>query len=73
MSTISVPLTSKLEAVLDNLIRSGFRENKAAIMREALIRLSEEEAVLALLKAQQEVKEGKIFRGDLRKLLKKVR
>ncbi len=73
MSTISVPLTSKLESALDNLIKSGFRENKAAIMREALVRLSEEEAVLALLKSQQEVKEGKIFRGDLRKLLKKVK
>ena len=73
MSTISVPLDSKLESVLNNLIRSGFRENKAAIMREALTRLSDEEAVLALLKSQQEVKEGKIFKGDLRKLLKGVK
>ncbi len=73
MSTISVPLDSKSESALNNLIRSGFRDNKAAIMREALTRLSEEEAVLALLKSQQEVKEGKVFKGDLRKLLKAVK
>ena len=73
MSTISVPLTSKLEASLNNLIKSGFGENKAVIMRKALERLSEEEAVFALLRSQQEVKEGKIFRGDLRELLKKIK
>ncbi|MFA5936977.1 MAG: hypothetical protein WC822_03815 [Candidatus Paceibacterota bacterium] len=73
MSTISVPLTSKLEEALNSLIKSGFADNKAEIMRKALIRLSEEEAVFALLKARQEVKEGKIFEGDLKKLLKKVK
>lgn len=73
MSTISVPLTSKLESSLNNLIKSGFGDTKAAIMRKALERLSEEEAIFALLKSQQEVKEGKIFRGDLRELLKKIK
>ncbi|OGI94528.1 hypothetical protein A3A03_02415 [Candidatus Nomurabacteria bacterium RIFCSPLOWO2_01_FULL_40_18] len=72
MSTISVPLNSKLELSLDYLVKSGVASNRAAVMRRALERLSEEEAVFALLKSQQEVKEGKIFRGDLRTLLKKV-
>ena len=73
MSTISVPLDSKLELSLDYLVSSGVAENRAAVMRKALARLSEEEAVFSLLKAQQEVKEGKVFKGDLRKLLKQVK
>ena len=73
MSTISVPLNEKLESSLNNLVKSGFADNKAAVMRKALVRLSEEEAIQAVLRAQQEVKEGKIFRGDLRKLLAKMK
>lgn len=73
MSTISVPLNSKLELSLDHLVKSGVADNRAAVMRKALTRLSEEEAVFSLLKSQQEVKEGKVFRGDLRKLLKQVK
>ncbi len=73
MSTISVPLDAKLELSLDYLVKSGVASNRAAVMRKALTQLSEEEAVLALLKAQQEVKEGKVFKGDLRKLLKKFK
>ena len=73
MSTISVPLNSKLESSLDYLVKSGVADNRAAVMRKALALLSEEEAIFALLKSQQEVKEGKLFRGDLKKLLKRVK
>ena len=69
MSTISVPLTSKLEASLDNLIKSGFGNNKAEVMRKALTRLTEDEAVATVLRAQQEP----ILRGDLRDLMKKIK
>jgi len=72
MSTISVPLNSKLELSLDYLVKSGVADNRAAVMRKALTRLSEEEAVFDLLRARQEVKEGKIFKGDLKKLLKRM-
>ncbi|OGI76317.1 hypothetical protein A3C67_00365 [Candidatus Nomurabacteria bacterium RIFCSPHIGHO2_02_FULL_42_19] len=73
MSTISVPLNSKLELSLNNLVKSGFAENKAAVMRKALTRLTEEEAVFALLRAEQDIKDGLIFRGDLRKISKKFK
>ncbi|OGI66151.1 hypothetical protein A3A95_00335 [Candidatus Nomurabacteria bacterium RIFCSPLOWO2_01_FULL_39_18] len=73
MSTISVPLNPKLEASLDNLIRSGFRDNKAAVMREALSRLAEEEAIQVVLRAEQEISQGKGLRGDLRDLMKKIK
>ena len=73
MSTISVPLNAKLETSLDYLVKSGVASNRAAVMRRALTRLSEEEAVFTLLKSEQEIKEGLILRGDLRKLAKKMK
>ncbi len=69
MSTISVPLNSKLELSLDYLVKSGVASNRAAVMRRALERLSEEEAVEAVLRAVREP----ILRGDLKDLMKKIK
>jgi len=69
MSTISVPLNSKLELSLDFLVRSGVANNRAAVMRKALTRLSEEEAIQAVLRAEREP----TLRGDLRDLMKKIK
>lgn len=67
MSTISVPLPAHLEEKLNNLVKSGYGSNKADVVRRAIIRVSEEEIVAKLLRAQQEVG----LRGDLRELAKK--
>jgi putative addiction module CopG family antidote len=72
MSTISVPLTPDLERFIDQMIKNGDAANKADVVRKALRRMSEEEAVNRLLEAQREIKEGKGLRGDLRKLLKEL-
>mgnify|MGYP001559096536 CR=1 FL=1 len=72
MSTISVPLTSEQEERLQNLIRNGYGANKAEAIRRAILRASEEEAIGAVISAEQEIKEGKIVRGDLKKILKKI-
>jgi Arc/MetJ-type ribon-helix-helix transcriptional regulator len=72
MTTISVPITSKLEESINHLIASGYGSNKADVVRRAITKLAEDEAVLAVLQAEQEVKEGKIYRGDLRDLLNKI-
>lgn len=69
MSTISVPLNSKLELSLDYLVKSGVASNRAAVMRRALERLTEEEAVQAVLRAEREPS----LRGDLRDLMKKIK
>lgn len=69
MATISVPLSSELQERLDALVASGVGSNRADVMRRGLERLSEEEAVNAVLHAEREVGEGKILRGDLRDLL----
>ena len=69
MTTISVPITSKLEESINNLIASGYGSNKADVVRRAITRLAEEEAIETVLRAQKEVG----LRGDLRELAKKFK
>ena len=70
MSTLSVPLTPNLEAFILDQVASGRAANKADVVRRALNKMSEDEAVQAVLDASREVSEGKILRGDLRELAK---
>ncbi|MFA5997210.1 MAG: hypothetical protein WC791_01830 [Candidatus Paceibacterota bacterium] len=72
MSTISVPLPPELEKFINNQIKSGNAANKADVVRRALVRFAEDEAVRDVLEASQEVKDGKVLRGDLRELAKKI-
>jgi len=73
MSTISVPLPAHLEEALNNLIKSGYGSNKADVVRRAITRVSEEEAVQTVLKAEKEISTGKGLSGDLRKLAKQIK
>ncbi len=70
MTTLSVPINAELEKFIENMVKDGRAANKADVVRKALRRMSEEEAVQAVLISQQEVKEGKVLRGDLREYLK---
>lgn len=73
MSTLSVPLTPALEAEVVRLVKIGFAETKAEVVRRAIARLAEEEAINAVLRSEQDVREGKVFYGDLRTIMKKFR
>ena len=73
MSTLSVPLTSELEKIVNDLVSSGYGSNKADVVRRALKQLSEEQAIVDVLQAERELAQGKVFRGDLRKLIKKFK
>ena len=68
MTTLSVPLNKNLEEIVNSLVKKGYAPNKAEVMRKALIFLAEEEAVQDVLRAEKELAEGKILRGDLRKI-----
>ena len=72
MSTISVPIPSFLEEFIKQMIDSGYAANKADVVRKALISLREDEAVNAVLEAENDIREGKIFTGDARALVKKL-
>lgn len=73
MTTISVPLSPQLEEQLDNLVKSGYGSNKADVVRRALTRVSEDEAVQTVLRAKKEISEGLGLSGDLRELAKKFK
>ena len=68
MATLSVPLPKELEEFIESQVRLGKLENKAAVVRRALRLLAEQEAIEAVLKADQEPS----IRGDLDKLAKKL-
>jgi putative addiction module CopG family antidote len=67
MSTLSVPLSPKLEEFVNSMVESGRGANKADVVRKAIEFLAEEEAVREILEARREP----ILKGDLRDLAKK--
>lgn len=73
MSTLSVPLTPQLEAFINSMVKQGYAENKAQVVRRAIRKLEEDETVNALLQARKDVREGKVFYGDLDELTKKIK
>lgn len=73
MSTLSVPLPPNLDEFVRNQVKNGLAANKADVVRKALKLLREEEAINEVLKAEKEVSEGKLLRGDIRKILKKIK
>jgi len=73
MSTLSVPLTPQLEEFINKMVGEGYAENKAQVVRRAIAKLAEDEAVATVLNAEREIREGKVLYGDLDKLAKKLR
>ncbi len=69
MTTLSVPIPAKLDESINNLIKNGYAENKASFVRKAITRLVEDEAVLVILRAQEEP----TLKGDLKTLAKKFK
>lgn len=72
MPTISVPLPVALNDYVTKAVRRGEAPTKAALIRRAVQHYAEESAIQAVLRAKQDVREGKVVYGDLRKILKKM-
>ena len=68
MTTITVPLNAKQVEYLDALVE-GYGSSRAGVMRKALELLAEEEMLHSILKSEQEYREGKVLRGDMRGIL----
>ena len=73
MTTISVPITSEQEKFINDLVKSGKAANKAHVVRYAIQRLAEEEAVATVMGAERELSEGRGLRGNLETLLKRIK
>ncbi len=73
MGMISVPVDAELEQKIKYLIARGYSETKAGVFRKALKKAAEDEAVEAVLRSERAAAAGKVFRGDLDKLAKKLK
>ena len=73
MTTITVPINKDLENFIDEELSLGESESKAHLVRYALERLREERAFLRIEEAKRDVKEGRVYKGNLKILLKKFR
>jgi Arc/MetJ-type ribon-helix-helix transcriptional regulator len=72
MSTSSVPLSREQEQFVEQFVKEHKAPDKAEVARRALRLLAEEEAIADVLRAEREVKDGKVLTGDLRELIKKI-
>lgn len=72
MVTISVPINEKQEKFIESFVKSGKAANKAHAVRRAIDLLSENEAIRDLMESEEDVRLGRLYKGDLRKLLKKM-
>ena len=68
MSTLSVPLSSKMLKGIEQLVDDGIAANKADAVRKALDKYLEDQAVQAVLQAMQEPS----LEGDLDELMEKI-
>lgn len=73
MATITIPISKELEDFIDEEISYGAIETKTGLVRHALLRLQEERALFRLQEAEMDIKEGRIYKGDLKKLLKTMK
>jgi len=70
MTTITVPITKELASFIDGELKAGTSDSKAHLVRYALGRLQEERALARLQEAEMDIKEGHVYKGDLKKLFK---
>ena len=72
MTLLTVPLNKNLSQKIEEMIKHGYAANKADLARRALEQYIEDQAVSNVLRAEQEIKEGKTLRGDLDDLAGKI-
>lgn len=70
MTTITVPITKELESFISDELRAGTSDSKAHLVRFAIMRLREERALSRLSEAETDINAGRVYKGDLKKLIK---
>lgn len=70
MSNISIPINAELEDSLNQYIEKNNATSRADVVRKALYEFLENEAVMSVLRSEQEIKEGKVIRGNINDILK---
>lgn len=72
MVTITTPIGKELEEFIGREVREGHAATKTQVVRQALEFLREERAFERIREAEEDIKVGRIYKGNLRKLIKKL-
>lgn len=72
MPVITIPVSDKQKTMIDNMVKSGRAATKVHAVRMAIDLLVREDALAAIRRGQQEIKEGKTLKGDLDSLAKLI-
>ena len=72
MSTLSVPLTPELENFINNLVIENKADSKAEIVRRALYLYQQELLLQEVLQAENDIKNGDVYSGDLKSFISKM-
>jgi Arc/MetJ-type ribon-helix-helix transcriptional regulator len=70
MATISIPISGELNEYIDEQVRLGNAASKAELIRRAIQKYKEDEFVHTILRAKQEIKDGKALFDDIDSLAK---
>ncbi len=71
MATITIPINKNLERFIEAELAHGTSESKAHLVRFALERLQEERALARIEEAEKDIRAKRVYKGDLRKIVKK--
>lgn len=72
MTTITVPINKEIEDFINEELSAGTAESKAHLVRAALMRLREERALARLEEAERDIREGRVYKGNLSKILRSL-
>lgn len=72
MTTITVPINKEIEDFINEELNAGSAESKAHLVRVALMRLREERALARLEEAERDIREGRIYKGNLSKIIRSL-
>ncbi len=72
MATITTPIGKELEDFIKREVREGNAATKTQVVRQALELLREERALERIYEAEDDIKNRRIYKGDLQKLIKKL-
>ncbi len=73
MTTLSIPVSSNTVSFINRMVKRGVASTKAEVVRQALARYAEDDVIQSVLRAQQDLKDGKEVRGNLRDILKHMK
>ena len=72
MTTITIPINSELLNFINSEIKEGVADSKANFVRTLIIKYKEDRAFEKLKEADLDIKNGRVYRGNLRSLIKNI-